>query len=153
MRRQALHLLMLVAVIVVILACSGGSMAVSPNVPEPINVFNQVTSQSNQVDNLVFTIPAGKRLVVDYVSARALVPAGESVLSVSLNLPAVHFFVVASTQGTDLFGRSVFTAAQSLRATIGPFPVPRDVVVRMERSTSGTPAILAVTLAGELVNP
>jgi hypothetical protein len=127
-------------------------MAVSPSVPEPINASNAVTSQSNQVDNHVFTIPAGKRLVVDYVSARALVSTGESVSSILINLPIVHFFVVA-TQGSDLFGRSVFTAAQSLRVSIGPFPVPRDFVVRMERNTSGTDAILAVTLAGELVNP
>jgi hypothetical protein len=64
----------------------------------------------------------------------------------------VHFFVVA-IQGADLSGKSVFAAAQSLRATIGPFAVPRDVVVRMERNTLGTDASLAVTLAGELVNP
>jgi hypothetical protein len=152
MRRQALSLLMFVAVIVVIIACSGGSMAVSPNVPEPINAFNVVTSQSNQVDSLVFTIPAGKRLVVDYVSAKGVVPAGESVSSVFINLPILHFFVVA-TQGGDLLGKSVFTAAQSLRATIGPFPVPRDVVVRMERNTFGTDASLAVTMAGKLVTP
>jgi hypothetical protein len=152
MWRQALHLLTLVTVIVVILASSGGSMAVSPNEPEPINVSNAVTSQTSQVDTQVFTIPAGKRLVVNYVSARGLVPAGESVSSISINLPIVHFFVVA-TQGSDFFGKSVFTAAQSLRATIGPFPVQRDVVVRMERNASGTDASLAVTLAGELVNP
>src|SRR5215831_95123 len=152
MRRQALYLLMLVAVIAMVLACSRASMAVSPNVPEPINAFNEVTSQGNQVDNRVFTIPAGKRLVVDYVSAKGLVPAGESVSSIFINLPVVHFFVVA-TQGTDQFGRSVFTAAQSLRATMGPFPVQRHVVVRMERNAFGTEAILAVTLAGELLTP
>jgi hypothetical protein len=127
-------------------------MAVSSNAPEPINASNGLTSQSNQVDNPVFTIPAGKRLVVDYVSARGLVPAGESVSSMFINLPVVHFFVVA-TQGSDISGKSVFTAAQSLRVTIGPFPVPRDVVVRMERNAFGTDASLAVTLAGELVNP
>ncbi len=152
MGRRALHLLTLAMVIVVLLACSGGSMAVSPNAPEPINVSNTVTSQTSQVDNPVFTIPAGKRLVVDYVSARGSVPAGESVSSISINLPVAHFFVVA-TQGADQFGKSVFTAAQSLHVTIGPFPVQRDVVVRMERNAFGTEAILAVTLAGELVTP
>src|SRR5262245_14875824 len=101
MRRQTLHLLTLVTVVVAILACSGKSMAASPNAPEPINVSNAVVSQSNQIDTPVFTIPAGKRLVVDYVSARASVPAGESVLSIHLNLPVLHFFVVGSTQGTD----------------------------------------------------
>ena len=152
MQRQALHLLTLVTITGVILACSRGSMAASPNAPEPINASHAVTSQTSQVDNPVFTIPAGKRLVVDYVSARGLVPAGESVSSISINLPVVHFFVVA-TQGSDQFGKSVFTAAQSLRVTIGPFPVARDVVVRMERNTSGTDAIFAVSLAGELVHP
>lgn len=60
-----------------------------------------------------------------------------------------------NAQGTDLFGKSVFTAAQSLRATIGPFPVPTDVIVRMERKMfgPGTAAELAVTLAGQLVDP
>ena len=152
MQRQALHLLTLVTIIGVILACSRGSMAASPNAPEPINVSKAVTSLASQVDNPVFTIPAGKRLVVDYVSARGLVPAGESVWSISINLPVGHFFVVA-TQGSDLFGKSVFTAAQSLRVTIGPFPVQRDVVVRMERNAFGTEAILTVTLAGKLVTP
>src|SRR5262245_46129114 len=152
MRRQALHLLTLVTVIMVLLACSRRLMAVSPNAPEPINESNPVASTTSQVDNPVFTIPGGKRLVVDYVSARGLVPAGESVSSISINLPVAHFFVVA-TQGADQFGKSVFTAAQSLRATIGPFPVQRDVAVRMERNAFGTETILAVTLAGQLVTP
>jgi hypothetical protein len=69
-----------------------------------------------------------------------------------INTPIVHFFVVA-TQGNDFTsGKRVFTTAQSLRTTIGPFVAPTDVVVRMERNTVGTDARLAVTLAGELVN-
>jgi hypothetical protein len=152
MRRQARHLLTLAAVMAVVLTLRDGSMAAPPGVPQPINAFNAVTSQSNQVDNRVFVIPAGKRLIIDYVSARGLVPTGESVSSIFINLPIVHFFVVAA-QGADISGRSVFTAAQSLRVTIGPFAVPRDVVVRMERNTFGTDASLAVTLAGALVNP
>lgn len=66
----------------------------------------------------------------------------------------MHFFVV-SAQGTDLFGKGVFTAAQPLRATIGPFAAPTDGIVRMERKMfgPGTAAELAVTLAGQLVDP
>jgi len=42
-----------------------------------------------------------------------------------------------------------------LRATIGPFAVPTDVIVRMERKMygPGTDAELDVTLAGQLVDP
>jgi hypothetical protein len=119
---------------------------------EPVNAFMMVTGQSNQVNNPVFTIPAGKRLVVDYMSAKAEVPAGETVSGIHINLPVVHFFLVLA-QGADIFGKSVFTAAQDLRIALGPFANPRDVVVRMERNKFGTPAILGVTLAGTLVDP
>ena len=56
-------------------------------------------------------------------------------------------------QGSDISGKSVFVAAQGFHTTMGPFPVPRDVVVRMERKMfgAGTEAALAVTLAGQLL--
>ena len=119
---------------------------------EPVNAFNQVISQSNQVDNHVFTIPPGKRLVVDYVSARGVVPSGESVSGIFINLPVVHFFMVLA-QGADISGKSVFTAAQDLRIALGPFAGRSNVMVRMERTAFGTPANLEVTLAGTLVDP
>ena len=121
---------------------------------ESINAFKQVPGTSNQVFNRVFTIPAGKRLLIEYVSAKGTVPAGDEVFGIHINNPVVHFFVV-SDQGTDLFGKKVFTAAQPLRATIGPFVEPTDVVVRMERKKFGQefPAELAVTIAGQLVDP
>lgn len=119
-----------------------------------VNAFNQVSDVSNQISNHVFTIPAGTRLLIEYVSAKGTVPAGDSVFAIHINNPVVHFFVVVA-QGTDLFGKSVFTAAQPLRATIGAFAVPTDVIVRMERKMfgPGTVAELAVTLAGQLVDP
>jgi hypothetical protein len=122
------------------------------NITEPVNAFNAVTSQSNQIDNHVFTIPPDSRLVVDYVSARGVVPPGESVSGIFINVPVVHFFMVLA-QGADIFGKSVFTTAQDLRIELGPFADPRNVVVRMERTAFGTSANFAVTLAGTLVNP
>ncbi|QSQ19788.1 hypothetical protein JY651_31450 [Pyxidicoccus parkwayensis] len=130
------------------------SSAAATTPAEPVNAFKQISSASNQTDNHVFTIPAGKRLVIDYVSAKGEVPAGDSVSDIHLNNPVVHFFVV-STQGTDINGKSVFSAAQSLHVTLGPFPRPTDVVVRMERRTfgPGNEATLAVSLAGSLLTP
>jgi hypothetical protein len=131
------------------------SLTVTITSGEPVNAFNQVSNQlSNQIDNHVFTIPAGKRLVIEYLSAKGTVPAGDSVSGVQINNPVVHFFPVTA-QGTDISGKSVFTAAQSFHTTIGPFSVPTDVVVRMERNLfgPGTEAALAVTLAGQLLNP
>jgi hypothetical protein len=177
MRRQKPHLLASGAALGADLTVSSGSAAAPSqpvnvtNTPLPVrvaslplavsvvpgksvNAFNQVSDAGNQVFNHVFTIPTGKRLLIDYVSAQGTVPAGDAVFAIQINNPVVHFFVV-NAQGTDLFGKSVFTAAQSLRATIGPFPVPTDVIVRMERKMfgPGTAAELAVTLAGQLVDP
>jgi DNA-binding transcriptional regulator of glucitol operon len=117
-----------------------------------VNAFKEVSnSLSNQVDNHVFTVPSGKRLAIDYVSAKGTVPAGDAVSGIHTNNPVVHFFVVTA-QRNDISGKSVFTAAQSFRTTIGPFSAPTDVVVRMERNKfgAGNEASLAVTLAGEL---
>jgi hypothetical protein len=71
-----------------------------------------------------------------------------------LSNQVVHFFTVTA-QGTDGSGKSVFAAAQSFHTTIGPFPVPTDVLVRMERNMfgSGTEAVLSVSLAGQLLHP
>lgn len=115
---------------------------------EPVNAFNEVTSQGNQVDNHVHhptgQAPGGRLWGV--------VPSGESVSGIFINLPVVHFFMVLA-HGADISGQSVFTAAQDLRIALGPFAGPNDVVVRMERNAFGTSANLAVTLAGTLVTP
>jgi len=172
MQRSGLDLPTSGVVLVVLLVLTGGCGAVQvTNTPlpvqvtnsplpvvvlggQPVNVFNTVSSESNQVDNHVFTIPAGKRLLIEYVSARGAVPAGDSVSGVHINLPVVHVFAVTA-QGTNISGMSVFTAAQSLRTTIGPFPGATDVVVRMDRNKfgPGTGASLLVTLAGQLLDP
>jgi hypothetical protein len=152
MRRQSLRLLALGGAIIGVLTSTNGSAAAPP--PIPVNALNTVVSASNQVDNPVFTIPAGKVLIIEYVSAKGTVPTGDSVSDIHLDRPVVHFLTVTS-QGTDILGKRVFTAAQSLRTVIGPFSVPIDVVVRMERNTfgPGSEATLSVTLAGQLVNP
>jgi hypothetical protein len=149
MRMQSRHLFAL-GCTVVALASPGGSTAAPPT---QVNAFNEVFDNlSNQVDNHVFTIPAGKRLAIDYLSAKGMVPTGDSVSGVQINGPIVHFLPVVP-QGLDISGKSVFVAAQGFHTTIGPFPVPTDVVVRMERKMfgAGTEAALAVTLAGQLL--
>ena len=150
MRLRPLHILASGCTVVAVLASTSGSTAAPPT---QVNAFNEVFNNlSNQVDNHVFTIPAGKRLAIDYLSSKGTVPAGDSVSGVQINNPVVHFFPVVA-QGSDISGKSVFVAAQGFHTTIGPFPVPRDVVVRMERKMfgAGTEAALAVTLAGQLL--
>lgn len=69
-----------------------------------VNAFNQVSDVSNQISNHVFTIPAGTRLLIEYVSAKGTVPYGDSVFAIHINNPVVFFVVVA--QGTDFSVRA-----------------------------------------------
>ena len=74
MRRPIFRFLAVGWAIVAVLASTSGSTAAPPT---QVNAFNQVTNNlSNQVDNHVLTIPAGKRLAIDYFSAKGTVPAG-----------------------------------------------------------------------------
>jgi hypothetical protein len=115
---------------------------------EPVNVLASTSSMSNQIDVAVFTVPVGKRLIIEYLSLSAEVPAGQRVTGFLINLPVVHFFVVFP-QGRNITGSDVFTAAQALRVVIEP---GQTIRVRAERDAFGTNARLAVTLAGTLVN-
>ena len=115
---------------------------------EPVNVFVWTNSTSNQINVDVFTVPLGKRLIIEYLSLSAEVPAGQRVTRFLINLPVVHLFVVFP-QGRNLFDRDVFTAAQALRVVIEP---GQTIQVRAERNAYSTQAWLLVTLAGMLVN-
>jgi hypothetical protein len=124
------------------------SLAVAqPSPEEAVNVFASVRSSSNQMDVSVFTVPAGKQLIIEYVSLRALVPAGETVNSAFLNTPHVHFFVVAN-QGRDISNQDVFTAAQSVRIVV---EAGQTIRFRAERNNFGTTGFLTGTVAGTLV--
>ena len=111
---------------------------------EPVNAFNQVISQSNQVDNHVFTIPPGKRLAVDYVSAsfgsetvsvidtntlmviRSPITFGWGPLGVAVTPNGARVYV--SNHMSDNVS-VIDTATNALVATIpvglGPYGVPR----------------------------
>jgi hypothetical protein len=117
-----------------------------PQEQEAVNVFETVTSVGNQIVVPVFTVPAGKQLIIEYVSLRAVVPAGETVNSAFLSTPHVHFFVVAN-QGSN-GSQNIFTAAQSLRIVIN---AGETIRFRAERDNYGTTAIVAATLAGTIV--
>ncbi len=134
------------AAVFVFLFCSVAIAAAQPSSEEEVNILAETFDQTNQVDLQVFTVPAGKQLIIEYVSLRARVPAGETVNSALLNLPHVHFFVVAA-QGT-IGNQSFFTAAQNTRIVIG---AGQRVVFRAERSNHGTTALVSATIAGRLV--
>lgn len=118
-----------------------------PVTEEPVNVFVSTSTQSNQMDITAFTVPTGKRLIIEYISLRARVPAGQTVTEFFMNRPHVHFFVV-SKQGTDISGRDVFTAAQDARIIL---KAGDTIVFRAQRNAFGNTAFLDAAFAGKMV--
>jgi hypothetical protein len=130
-----------------VLTLAAAGAAAQPVSEEPVNLLATTSSTSNQMNVAVFAVPAGRQLIIDYVSIRAQVPYGETVNSAFMNLPNVHYFVV-SGQGTDLGNRSVFAAASSTRIVVGS---GKTIVFRVERDGVGTTGFLSAAIAGRLV--
>jgi len=102
----------------------------------------------------VFTVPAGKRLVIESVSARLeLTPIDE--VSTLNYLTSVQGFGTAyqeiqvSRQGSDLNGNQIFVGTHAVRAYADS---GTDVKVQFGRSNITNNASAVITLVGHLVD-
>lgn len=100
------------------------------------------------------TVPAGKTLVVEYISIdgrltnQRLVSTRVGAFMQDQDLGKSHFLTLTN-EGADQFGRQVFTASQSMRLY---FLQGTDVVVTSERNSVDGFGFVTVTLSGYLVN-
>ena len=98
-----------------------------------------------------FTVPLGKRMVIETVTAQLEVPSGQRVLltgsSVLDGFPTVHSFE-AQFMGT-FFGNDVFVSTQSFRLYADSQP---GFSLRLFRSSSTGEGRLFATVAGYLVD-
>jgi len=100
-----------------------------------------------------FTVPAGKRLVIRYVSGKIVLPPGQRAVDVfvitSVNGSLANHFVVpvftASSSGTDI---SEFAQETQLYADPGPF----DVEVGADRSDSTGAGTFDIVVSGYLID-
>lgn len=75
--------------------------------------FNQAPlSNASLVD--VATVPAGKRLVIEFVSVNAQIPAGQRMTGISLMAPR-QFYLLVNEQPPSAGGDAIFRAVQQLR--------------------------------------
>jgi hypothetical protein len=145
-RRTMTRIVHVLAASLVLVFLSAGHAAAQPSSEESISVWADVFATGNMMDVAVYTVPAGKQLIIDNVSMHADVPAGELVIGASINLPAPHIFVVTSQGTSDL--RSYFAAAQSTRIVVG---ANETIVFRVRRSNHGTGGYAFVAIAGRLL--
>jgi hypothetical protein len=66
-------------------------------------------------------VPAGKRLVIEHVSMRAVMPAGQKPISVQIT-DTRHFnqYLVSFFQGTSIGGHDIYIASQAVRQRVPP---------------------------------
>ena len=140
--------------------------------PVPVNVQNQVpvnvqnTVNTNASDNPAFgpfesvqdvitngltglvgiDVPAGKRLVIEFVSVEGKVPTGQHVFAAYVN----QHRLTLSAQGPNCCGQDSFSASQQLRLYAGP---GNDAVqISVTRDQDPGTAEFHFTVSGYLVN-
>lgn len=107
-------------------------------------------------------VPAGKRLVIEYVSARTQLPGSETLLEAGIltNLDGKwgpsHYLVPTSTASSG--GWRYFSMSHPIRmyadadATMGPFGSPVRLSAKRSESVSGHGAVVQFTISGYLID-
>jgi len=114
--------------------------------------FELQLPDGTQGENGGFNVPAGKRLVIDYVSASGFAPAGQHMIfSVFTNVNSVlakkHF--IAASQQSEFGASAMFTASQETRIYADPGTL---VMVRAERDGATGAARAFITVSAHLVD-
>jgi len=132
--------------------------------PQPVQLsksFSPGTASGTGV--LLFTVPNGKRLIIETVTVRAAVPAGEepsaSELLTNTTDPnpgiaaapvgTVFHEMLVLRQGLDFNGRGVFAGTHLIRAYSEPNTF---VFFQFSRSGNTSTAEITVSLSGTLVD-
>ena len=121
------------------------SQPVAADIELPLNageVFKRFT---------LFTVPAGKRLVIEYASYWASVGAGDLPfiqIMAAVGGPTIFYAVPVSKVGAQ-GGGDFFSGAQNLRVYANP---GTDVTIQFDRNLSATPATGRMAFSGYLVD-
>ena len=94
-----------------------------------------------------FKVPAGKELVIEYVSASGSVPAGES-MTYSVATGSVQHFIPAVQQVPDSY-LTIFVAGQQTRLYADP---GTTVTLGVIRTGGGGTASATISISGTLVD-
>ena len=101
-----------------------------------------------------FTVPDGKRLVIEFVSLQLQVPPGQNVLFARLDTDTnptapIDLVLTLSHPGTDVQGNEIFVATHRVFAIFEPGTVVRPTAFRNSGTGTGT---MFVSIGGYLVD-
>jgi hypothetical protein len=123
-----------------------------PRQPFQKEIIVNLIQGSDTGEEFVFTVPAGKRLVVEHASATAFVPVGQKVrmfLVSRLNSQLTSEALVATPQGIIDNGRDVFVASHPVRLYAGSGDFVRAVAIRSDSAVNG---FVFFSVAGYLID-
>jgi hypothetical protein len=138
----------------VVAITQGGSQAADVYMPFVKTISFNIETGTTQ-NNVGITIPEGKRLVIEYVSARAQGPAGQKFIAqiqtsvTKAESPRGVYWLVFFPQGT-FSTIDVYTASQPMRIFADP-STPPALFVATRTGITGT-AFVEATISGYLVN-
>jgi len=89
--------------------------------------------------------PAGKELVIEFVTINALIPTGENLWSASINRNPL----VIVPQGDVGSGNDAFTASQQVRLYVSS---QESILFIVSRNTTAGGGVVGVTISGYLVD-
>lgn len=112
----------------------------------PTNISSGQLVLTNGVFDIsvgILTVPSGKRLVIEFVSAMALLEPTQLLLTVSVD----GLQVLPQFNGNQIGGSSVFAASQPLRDVL---VAGQTLVVTAGRSNNSGAGVIVVNVVGEL---
>lgn len=132
----------------------GTSVACTTAAPEPYQKYVGATNTGTNVHTFSLgTVPAGKRLVIEFVSAHGQVPPGTHVELFHLNTvagsggAATHDLLVHA-QPAAVIGDAIFRASQQVRI----YADPGTTVTALVRTNTNGQTSCAIAISGHLVD-
>jgi hypothetical protein len=122
--------------------------------PFQVRVDFPINDGTNEGESGGIRVPAGKRLVVEYVSANITLPSGQKVLEVwvitTQNGSAIQHFFSTAFQGTSNILTGYFTISQQTRLYSDPSAISAGIVV-FRNALSGS-GFVSFRISGYLID-
>jgi hypothetical protein len=124
---------------------------------QPFNYYATLTWApsflfANADKSQTFTVPAGKRLVIEFVSLQSAVPSTDKVIFARLDTTASSLVLSLTDAGADGNGNEIFTATQRVFSILDPTTTVTPTAYCANSGTGCVGSKVLISVSGYLVN-